>query len=316
MKKYVTYLKESRIEKIENKFSGIVEDDIIQYFKDNDPTQNKSYFEWLCDRYSKSNKEPSILIKMVTKYNNIKNKLEQKDKQINRIKSVEELETILNRNNDWSKLNDYDVDILYQSVEWEVFIPYTEEVSGKYGDKAWCTVYKPSEHFRNRFGHKGALIYFMNKLDSDLNFALQQTDKNEYEIWDSNNYQIKSDTLNNLFNDIKSYVGDNELVKNWNDIKIPKAEETIKEYSSVLKKELKSKDIKDLVDEYDDQLLVSMNKSEQYYKDLDSLSKSHISDKLKLDSLFDKVTPKVKEFLQKYIDWEKFTIEVLKTKNL
>jgi len=222
-------LLEGRIEDIEIKFQKRINPKIVEYFKENDPTNNKAYFEWLCDRYSKlDTKKENIekaMIKMVTKYENIKHKLAQK--QINRIKSVEELGDLLNQDKDWHTLKNKDgVDVIYDSYEWIIFVPYTEEISEQFGDKSWCTVYNPSEHFAKHFGKDGALIYCINKLDISKNFAIEQTvqenGERKCDVWDNKDEKPVENVF--LTETIKYLVKVNylpkntELKKEWNKI--------------------------------------------------------------------------------------------------
>jgi len=225
-------LLEGRIEDIEIKFEKKIDPKIVEYFKENDPTPNKAYFEWLCDRYSKlTTKKENIektMIKMVTKYENIKFNLEEK--QINRIKSVDGLSKILNQNKNWDELKTYDEDgsakILYDSIEWMIYVPYTFETSGKFGDKSWCTVYEPEEHFNKHFGEEGALTYCINKLDTDKNFAIEQTIVENGErkciVWDNKDEKPLSDVF--LIEVIKNLIKinylekDNEIKNVWKDI--------------------------------------------------------------------------------------------------
>jgi len=218
---------EGRIDDIRDKYDKKIGQENVQYFYENDPTDNLAYFDWLCDRFSKLTDEEKekmkgdvkeTITKMITKFNNIKTKLPNKHRQINRIKSVSELANVLNQDQDWENLvkfskemKDY-ADVHHNSYEWLVYSPYDEDASSEFGDKAWCTVYDPPKHFKKHFGHKGALTYFMNKLDSELNFAIEQTDYENGEphghVWDHKDKRpIRNGPLKTIARDLVNKFG-------------------------------------------------------------------------------------------------------------
>ena len=244
------FLFENRIEDIEKKFSDKLDSGILNFFKRNDPTENKAYFYWLCDRWLKYRTKidikysPGELIKMIEKYNKIKQKI--KKKEIDKIQTVEELADIvydseLNMiHNEKSK----DFKILYDSKEWVVFIPYIYKISREYGDGSWCTVWS-DEHFKRRFGDYGSLIYFMNKLDKSLNFALEQTYKNHYNFWNvEDEKKLENETPKEIKEFIEEYI-DNELVDNFEQImsKVPEAKFTEYKYKEIVTDKFKENGI-------------------------------------------------------------------------
>lgn len=254
------FLSESRVEDIEKKFSDKLGGDILNFFKRNDPTENKAYFHWLCDRWFKYRTKtdikfsPSDVIKLVTRYNNIKQKLEKKE--IDKIGTIEELADIVYSGSELNIIKDEDskdVKILYDSNEWIVFIPYTSEISRKYGDKSWCTVYSPDEHFERHFGEHGALIYFMNKLNRYFNFALEQTSKNLYDFW---NIDDEKKLENEPPEEIKEFIAEylnrghytgpeNDLVVNFENImaKVPESKLTEYKYKKIVAEKFKENGI-------------------------------------------------------------------------
>jgi len=195
---------EGRIDDIEERFYKKMEPEIVDYFRKQDPTDNKSYFEWLCSRYSKLDKFPKdiekTMIKMVKKYQSIKKNLN--DNKIEQIKSVSDLGKIIDEYKSWDVLKGFSDDavkIHHDDYEWIIFTPYEEYVSEVYGDKSWCTVYNAREHFSSHFGHKGALTYCVNKLNESENFAIEQTivenGKRKCTVWDHKDHNILKDTF-------------------------------------------------------------------------------------------------------------------------
>lgn len=248
-----SFLFENRIEDIEKKFYNAIGRDVIKFFKEGDPTDNKSYFYWMCDRWSKykNNLYANTIshtgevitwfavVNMIKKYHRIKQKIEEK--QIDKIESIEELDKILSKNTIFETLLDEkkeDVKILYNTSEWIVFIPYTEEISKTYGDTTWCTVYAAEEHFEKHFGNYGALIYFMNKLDSKNNFALEQTADGKSDVWDTSDEKIiENESLHDIISILKAMqypviIDVRTLLKDWDEIveKIPPAKMTENKY--------------------------------------------------------------------------------------
>jgi len=257
LKRYIIFT-EGRVTDLSLKYKEKgLSDEVINYFLLHDPTKNKSYVDWMCDRYMemtdveiKSFKGDLLatIIRMITKYENVKFKLKEKDRQINRIKSIKDLSNILNQDKNWLELNNRkDAKVLYQSYEWIVFIPYSKEVSKEFGDKSWCTVSDPNKHFRKHFGEYGALIYFINKLNSSYNFAMEEISPGLYNVWDQTDDKIvkeksKADIIYSLDNA--------ELKNEWNNIKITPAKITQNEYREVFIKHLKDMGLQNFVDNY------------------------------------------------------------------
>ena len=224
-------LLEGRIDDIQERFDKKINPDIVDYFRKNDPTENKAYFEWLCSRYSKLDKTDKgiekTMIKMIIKYQNIKSNIN--DNRIEQIKSVKDLGNIIDKNRSWEVLRGLQketAEIHHDSFEWIIFTPYEESISEVYGDKAWCTVYSVSQHFESHFGHKGALTYCMNKLNDSSNFAIEQTilenGERKCTVWDHNDHNIlKDEYLSDVVSDLSlmSYLDkDSMLKKEWNKI--------------------------------------------------------------------------------------------------
>jgi len=257
-------LLEGRIDDIEEKYLNRIDKNIVDFFKNNDPTDNKAYFEWMCDRFSKLTEEdkklfksdiPVTIVKMINKYNKIKQKLEEK--QINKIQSIKELGQILNQDIDMDKLktlNDTEeLKIIYDSFEWVVFIPLTDEAS-EMGDKAWCTVYNAQEHFKKHFGDYGSLIYFMNKLNNEKNFAMEQTTDGNADVWDIQDNKIIDDEpieeIDQLLGEIEylNYRDREGLSSDWEDIvsKIPDAKLTETEMKKIVRESIKQMGIEEI----------------------------------------------------------------------
>ena len=259
-------LLEGRIEDIETKYSDKIDKNILNFFRDNDPTGNKSYFEWMCDRYSKITEEekksfksdiPVTIVKMIIKYNRIKTKI--KEKQINRIKSVQELGKVLNQEMNIDFLKELEEKkeaiIIYDSYEWIIYTPLSEAAS-ELGDRTWCTVYDSKEHFLKHFGNYGALTYFINKLNVDKNFAIEQTIDGKADMWDHQDYKILEDEP---IEEIDQLLGEIEYLRfkdreefDWETIisKIPKAPVTERKYKKFVKDKLKSKGLEWLKNKY------------------------------------------------------------------
>jgi len=237
------FLSESRVEDITIKYSKLIPIEVLNKFKEGDPTDNKSYFQWMCDRWNKTKDyDVDNVIKMIKKYHRIKQKI--RENRIDRIDSLDDLSNILNQNTVYTDIlseNKNDIKILYNTTEWIVFITYTKQMSEKYGDKSWCTVYDAEEHFEKHFGDYGSLIYFMNKLDNELNFALEQTKNGHFHFWNTKDEKIiNSGDYNEIHELLTKYIN-SSLVSDFKIIidKIPIAKMTETKYKDFFLTKLK-----------------------------------------------------------------------------
>jgi len=122
---YNYYIIENRISDIENKYNKLIDDDIVNYFKENDPTKNKAYFQWLCDRYSKldSKKEnpPKDLSKEIETFNNNMTKKEIIEDYIYHKFSdmIEEIDYIFNIDIEFEEINDDFIDFFKDYIDYK-----------------------------------------------------------------------------------------------------------------------------------------------------------------------------------------------------
>ena len=332
-------INESRISDIEDKYNSKIDKKIVKYFLENDPTPNKAFFRWLCNRYEKlDNKKEGIektMVKMITKYKNIKTKI--KEKQITRIKSVKELSKILNRDGVWNKL-DKNV-ILYEDMEWVIFTPTTEEITEQYGNLSWCVVYDYDEFNEKYFVKDGALTFCINKLNMNEDFAIEQTDNGKANVWDNKDVKILEDKkIESIAQELikQGYISESDMTKKWKSIKIKEAKMTQTRFNNLLIKKLKSMGVRkiseifgtDIIFSYEnevlhnetDKLLIkTIRKNEENYlgDNLDDfiydnqmiLENDDISIKLKyifgVDVMLNEFNDEIIKFLNKFVDWKK-----------
>jgi len=245
-------LLESRISKLEDKYKGKIDDEIISYFKQEDPTKNKAYFEWMLKVYNKISSDEKkkleelkiepykFFSKLVVNFDKMKPLLDNKD--INKYKDIFELyELVLGQLKDYSddaikKLGS--VDIHTNNEEWLIFTPKDFSVANQYGHNNrggsnWCVSYG-EDFFNEYFCPDGGILMVINKLNSEKDFALQLDDSNdEVILWNYNDEHTiefylsdfnrgKNDKFINYLKDEKDYEFVVDYFEN-NEIKIPTA---------------------------------------------------------------------------------------------
>jgi len=245
---------ENRISDLEKKYSKMIPKNIINYFKENDFTYNKAYFEWMLNAYSlmdsvEKEKIEELKIepykwfpKIVKKFDDIKQSLDKDDRNITKYRRVSQLYNVV-----INKIKDYDttsiensvfngdytgggVDIHVNNNEWLIFTPYSFSVAEEYGHndrggKNWCVCYD-KDYFYEYFCPDGAITMIINKLDYKKDIALQKDNNEHIYIWDYNDENVLNSS-NSQKNDIVDFLSkkdDFEFVVDWimnNDLIFP-----------------------------------------------------------------------------------------------
>jgi len=332
---YFILLESKRTENLKTRYKNLVPQDIIEYFDENDPTPNKSYLQWLLSRYSSLNKKEKeiynhkTMIRMVTKYNNVKHKLDSK--QIDKIKTIKELSNILNEDVDYTKIDDLvkndEAKLLLNDSEWLIYIPYTENASCEYGDISWCTVYRTEVDFSKHFGKEGSLVYFINKLNRKKNLAFEVID-NEYSyVWNESDHKIfdKPEKLTDI-KDLLVLDGfwEEDDLKEYDDIIIDIPEPTMSndKYLESIKKAISEMSLVNISGRYGTQYILSnldeIGLKEKLIFDLDEdvLKLEEPTTENMLNLLFDtdvdnQINKKVAEYIESFVDKEKLSTDIL-----
>jgi len=211
-------LNESRVSSLVTKYTDIIGADAVNYFKDNDPTENNAYLEWMLKifknlsdsdkkRLSKLKQEnyKSIIV-FVKRFHNTKNKFPKEKKDINSYDDIFSLyDQIVDYGKDYSDdaIEDTgDVQIHINNDEWLIFTPLEFDVAEEYGHNnpsvgsSWCVCYE-SNYFYDYFCPDGGITMIINKFDEKKNLALEKTSEGKVLLWD---YKDQSGEIFNLLN--------------------------------------------------------------------------------------------------------------------
>jgi hypothetical protein len=164
------------------------------------------------------NHEMEIISEFITMYE--KHQIPNVD--INQLKSVNELESIVNLvgiknlSKEYSKQVHIDLD----NEKWLVVRPLTYESSLKYGaNTKWCTTTEHNQEYYNKYAKRGVLVYCINKKTGYKVAAFYSLDKNEPEFsyWNQKDTRIDSTDSNlplELIGFIRDYVKDPKVKSN------------------------------------------------------------------------------------------------------
>jgi len=200
---YEQLLLEGRIDDLKKRYDGKIDKEIIEYFEKEDPTDNKAYLEWLLKTYNKLDsvekerlerlKVPvhETMVKLVTKFHNIKSNLDAEDKNINNNRTVYQLYQVLQQvMKDYSEIEGAgSVDVYVNNEEWVIFTPYEYEVAEEFGHvdprqgRSWCVCYD-EKYFKEYFCPDGGIRMIINKFDETKNLALQIEKYGDITVWD------------------------------------------------------------------------------------------------------------------------------------
>jgi len=202
---YEKMLFENRITDLENKYKPLIGDDIVKYFSEEDPTDNKAYLEWMLKTYTKMddvekenlNKlkiDPyKFFITVIKKFHNIKNNLDKEDRNIQNYNRFFLLyDKVIESGIDYSTSaikSEGNCEIDVNNDEWLIFTPFEFNVSEKYGHNErggtnWCTCYD-EDYFFEYFCPDGGVTMIINKLDYTKDVALQKDSAGTVVIWNS-----------------------------------------------------------------------------------------------------------------------------------
>ena len=139
------------------------------------------------------------------------NKRQLKEKDINRFKTIDELDEYLNDENNYNQLSNRqalrqtqnavrktDVSVeatkVFEDSAWEVWTPHTYEASCKLGQGSrWCTATTDSDYYYKYYTHQGPLFILIDKYDRD----------NKYQFhFPSSQFMDKEDESIDPFDDI------------------------------------------------------------------------------------------------------------------
>lgn len=260
IEKYYNFIVEGKIKDLGNKYKDKLDE---WMFKNLESISNNSSsnLEWLIriylqdkGKYKENISGVNILLDVLDdyfkKYLRIKVNLPIKKRDINNIKSSDELIDIVDEYNDYDKIkNDKEVNLLDINEKWIVFIPFTYKSAEKWGWGRFCTSH--DETYFEFYNIKDkSLIYVMHKFDYTKNFVLQ-IEPNFYTIWDyqDDNYRVYDN--NELEQHIEQYYNDGFLDIEELIDKIPyvSEEDYVEHYIDFMRKKLDINNIYDVIEE-------------------------------------------------------------------
>lgn len=191
----------------EKYYSGIPYDDfdlIVHMDPTSGPDKMGKYSKWLLVMYQKNAFTPQNFLKVkqyLEFYNKFINRIEKKD--INQIKSVEELKSIVkpfmdNSNQPTSKtmalktMKLKEAMKVYEDDRWLVIVPFTKEAAMEYGKHTkWCTSGREDNRFDRYVRERGNLYIMVDKAENKK-YQFQPS------TWEFNNEKNESADINNI----------------------------------------------------------------------------------------------------------------------
>ena len=156
-------------------------------FLTKDPTWNSNkeqgqYSKWILDKLNRNLLNSSNLGHLHDVLKRFEdNKKYLKDKDINKFKSIQEIDTYLNDDNNYNELSHSQVvrqhrrdkqkvdlgneaELVYEDSNWEIWIPKTYAASCKLGQGSkWCTASTETSEYFDDYSREGDLYIILNK---------------------------------------------------------------------------------------------------------------------------------------------------------
>ena len=177
------------IEAVRKNYPKISDEDFNRLIR-LDPTFNENrdavgtYGKWILNVFQKGKLDNEGHVRdALSRFESEKKYLKNKD--IGQFKSLEEIDTYLDNDDNYKTLShrqevrqrqndrknvdlDADADKLFDSADWEVWIPKTYAASCRLGQgSSWCTASTESDHYYNYYTQHGKLYINLNKHNKD-----------------------------------------------------------------------------------------------------------------------------------------------------
>ena len=148
----------------------------------NDNKEHGQYSKWILDKLNRNllnNSHLGHLNDTLKRFEDNKKNLKNKD--INKFKSTQEIDTYLNDNDNYNELShsqivrqhrrdkqkadlDNEAELIYEDPDWEIWIPKTYAASCKLGQGSrWCTASTETSSYFDRYSKDGNLYIILNK---------------------------------------------------------------------------------------------------------------------------------------------------------
>lgn len=173
-----------------------------------DPTWNNNkeqgrYSKWILDKLNRNllnNSHLGHLSDTLKRFEDNKKNLKNKD--INKFKSLQEIDTYLNDDNSYNELShsqivrqhrrdkqkadlDNEAKLIYEDSDWEIWIPKTYAASCKLGQGSrWCTASTETSSYFDRYSKDGNLYIILNKYNEKEKYQFHTESDNYMDIND------------------------------------------------------------------------------------------------------------------------------------
>lgn len=200
-----------------------------------DPTYNSNrdsvglYGKWILNLFNKGKLDnEGHVTDILIRFNEVKSQLKEKD--INRFKTLEELDSYLDNSDNYIELSarqklrqtqtnvhntnlTTDAEKVFENSIWEVWVPHTYEASCKLGQGTkWCTASTSSDYYYERYSKEGPLYILIDKYDRTIKYQFHFP-SNQY--MDSEDDSINPwDDIFDMNDDLKEFFRP-ELLKSW-----------------------------------------------------------------------------------------------------
>ena len=169
----------------------------------NDNKEHGQYSKWILDKLNRNVLDNSHLGHLHDTLKRFEdNKKYLKNKDINKFKSLQEIDTYLNDDNSYNELShsqivrqhrrdkqkadlDNEAKLIYEDSNWEIWIPKTYAASCKLGrGSRWCTASTETSSYFDRYSKDGNLYIILNKYNGKEKYQFHTESDNYMDIND------------------------------------------------------------------------------------------------------------------------------------
>lgn len=201
-------------------------------FLSKDPTWNNDreqgqYSKWILDKLNRNLLNSSHLGHLYDALKRFEdNKKYLKNKDINKFKSLPDIDTYLNDDDSYNELShsqkvrqhrrdkqkvdlDNEAELVYEDSDWEIWIPRTYAASCKLGQgSSWCTASTETSEYFDSYSEDGDLFIILNKHDEKEKYQFHFESESYMDINDEEveiSDLLEKETNRNWLNELRSY---------------------------------------------------------------------------------------------------------------
>ena len=179
-----------------------VSKELFDMFIKGDPSRNKKYLEWMLQRYVEKPERPEHIVDVIKLYYELVEREKVHEKDINRIKTLEDLENIVNAGSQKQSKSEIKRDIKKDAIVVkntdDLFIvnPLTYEASLLYGKGTkWCTAMTTNRSYWDLYRRKGVKFYYIHDKKKNKKYAVAMYLNGKKEVYTEEDKLIKYETL-------------------------------------------------------------------------------------------------------------------------